>query len=341
MENPPKLTKPAGEKRLPKPYTAKNIVPCSRCGQPHNSKYGGRYCSSRCRYTPVVKAEKVVRLCKRCLKPVGKDSKGHCSSRCFHADNPKKIRPCAYCGADIGRKNKDRKYCSEDCRTKVRPKKEKMHKSIKVCSHCGVALIQRKRKFCSADCSNKKDKAKSQIISAAKREAFIEREKACECCGGIFHITFHTKGKKFCSSACSKRAHRRKRQSRPHERVRSNLSRRLWRILTDSGDKKQRSILAYLGCSSVEIAAHIEKQFINGMNWGNYGVFGWHIDHIIPCQRFNLAIEEHCLVCFNWRNLRPLWGVENSDRQHWMNVEDRLFLDPELYCMAMAIGIKM
>lgn len=345
MEKPPKLAKPVREKRPPKPYVAKNIVPCLRCGKPHNSKYGGRYCSSRCRYTPVVKPEKAVRTCKQCSKPIGRTSKGYCSSACFHLGSPKERRPCAYCGIPLIGKSRISKYCSAECFSKARPKKVLEKRPDKACAHCGTAPIPQKRKFCSTECGNKnayqKDRAKAQLISAIKKKAFVELQKTCGCCGGVIQITFHTQGKKFCSSACAKRSRRRRQQTKPHERTRSNLSRRLWRILHDSGDKKQRSILAYLGCSSVEISAHIEKQFVNGMNWSNYGVFGWHIDHIIPCHRFDLSIEEHCSVCFNWRNLRPLWGLENSNRQHWMNVEDRLFLDPELYRMAMAIEIKM
>gem|GEM_PF-4500409 len=35
-----------------------------------------------------------------------------------------------------------------------------------------------------------------------------------------------------------------------------------------------------LGCSFDEFKSHIEKQFLEGMSWGNRDK--WHIDHILP-----------------------------------------------------------
>ena len=45
------------------------------------------------------------------------------------------------------------------------------------------------------------------------------------------------------------------------------------------------------------------------MNWNNYGE--WHIDHIKPCSLFNLELEEEQLECFNYKNLQPLWAIDN------------------------------
>ena len=45
------------------------------------------------------------------------------------------------------------------------------------------------------------------------------------------------------------------------------------------------------------------------MSWENRDK--WHIDHIRPCESFDLLNKEQCLVAFNWRNLRPMWGADN------------------------------
>ncbi len=45
------------------------------------------------------------------------------------------------------------------------------------------------------------------------------------------------------------------------------------------------------------------------MNWENYGKFGWHIDHIIPCDSFDLTKEEEQRRCFHYSNLQPLWAT--------------------------------
>lgn len=72
-----------------------------------------------------------------------------------------------------------------------------------------------------------------------------------------------------------------------------------------------------------------------------YGVFGWHLDHIIPCERFDLTNEDHCRVCFNWRNIRPLWGEDNCNRQEMLTLDEVLGIDPQLIKMVEEIGVKL
>ena len=43
----------------------------------------------------------------------------------------------------------------------------------------------------------------------------------------------------------------------------------------------------------------------------------WHVDHIVPCSSFDLTSEKQQRICFNYKNLQPLWADENlrkSDR---------------------------
>lgn len=61
----------------------------------------------------------------------------------------------------------------------------------------------------------------------------------------------------------------------------------------------------------VELREQLESQMSPDMTWDNYGVFGWHIDHIVPCAAFDLSQESHIHLCFNRRNLRPLWFESN------------------------------
>lgn len=50
------------------------------------------------------------------------------------------------------------------------------------------------------------------------------------------------------------------------------------------------------------------------MNWENYGYYGWHVDHIQPCNTFDLTKPEELKQAFNYKNLRPLWWNENLSR---------------------------
>jgi hypothetical protein len=93
------------------------------------------------------------------------------------------------------------------------------------------------------------------------------------------------------------------------------LSHRL-RARISTAIKNQYSKKAFLsmdliGCTIDECIKHIEKQFKPGMSWSNYGLKGWHIDHIIPCSLFDLTIPDQQKKCFNYTNLQPLWAKEN------------------------------
>lgn len=66
-----------------------------------------------------------------------------------------------------------------------------------------------------------------------------------------------------------------------------------------------------LGCNWRTAREHIESLWEEGMTWENHGLYGWHIDHIIPCAAFDLTKEEEQKKCFHYTNLQPLWAKEN------------------------------
>ena len=58
-----------------------------------------------------------------------------------------------------------------------------------------------------------------------------------------------------------------------------------------------------------EFFAHIERLWLPGMTWANYGL--WHIDHIRPCASYNLLLLSHQRACFHYTNLQPMWAGDN------------------------------
>lgn len=58
---------------------------------------------------------------------------------------------------------------------------------------------------------------------------------------------------------------------------------------------------------------HLERQFVTGMSWKNFGR-GWQIDHIIPISLFSFDGIDCPEFKAAWAltNLRPLWAIENS-----------------------------
>ena len=66
-----------------------------------------------------------------------------------------------------------------------------------------------------------------------------------------------------------------------------------------------------LGCSILDFRNHLQSKFQIGMTWENYGRKGWHIDHIKPCDSFNLKEESEQRKCFHFSNMQPMWAIDN------------------------------
>jgi hypothetical protein len=64
-----------------------------------------------------------------------------------------------------------------------------------------------------------------------------------------------------------------------------------------------------LGYTALEFKAHMERQFVAGMNWLNHGE--WHVDHIIPLSSFNLLDESERKIANGLANLMPIWAKDN------------------------------
>ncbi len=100
-----------------------------------------------------------------------------------------------------------------------------------------------------------------------------------------------------------------RRKSDAGYRILCNLKYRISAALKNTG--RAESIKKIIGCTKDELKQHLESQFKDGMTWNNYGLYGWHVDHIIPCSAFDLTDPEQQKECFNYNNLQPLWAEEN------------------------------
>jgi hypothetical protein len=79
-----------------------------------------------------------------------------------------------------------------------------------------------------------------------------------------------------------------------------------------NGLSKSNKTLALVGCDSVLLKLHLERQFKKGMTWDNRNL--WHIDHIVPCASFDLTDPDQQKQCFHYTNLQPLWAKENLSK---------------------------
>lgn len=113
-----------------------------------------------------------------------------------------------------------------------------------------------------------------------------------------------------------------RRKTDPEFKIRSNLSRRINHALTNqfSGKKTQKAekTMELIGCTVPYLIRHLEKMFKKGMNWQNYGE--WEIDHITPVdwfvKNFDFKNAEVQKQCFNFKNLQPLWKLDNVKKSN-------------------------
>lgn len=78
--------------------------------------------------------------------------------------------------------------------------------------------------------------------------------------------------------------------------------------------KKSKKLEDIIGLSLDEYKKYIEKQFEDWMTWENWGLYTWHIDHIIPLS--SAKTEEEVYLLWHYRNLRPLSAQENLKKSN-------------------------
>lgn len=109
---------------------------------------------------------------------------------------------------------------------------------------------------------------------------------------------------------------RRRFMSKPINRIRCNLRRRLRDYLKSSGAN-----WSGFGCSSDELKSHLEAQFTKRMTWDNYGKY-WHVDHIRPVASFDISDAEQRAVN-HYTNLQPLEAKKNlAKSDNWDGQHD-------------------
>lgn len=67
-----------------------------------------------------------------------------------------------------------------------------------------------------------------------------------------------------------------------------------------------------LGIDIPSFKLYLESLFLTGMSWDNYGLHGWHIDHIIPLS--SAKTKEEFDLLSHYTNLQPLWAKDNFQK---------------------------
>jgi|TARA_E500000305_G_scaffold71373_1_gene57363 hypothetical protein len=101
----------------------------------------------------------------------------------------------------------------------------------------------------------------------------------------------------------------------PIFKLKGNLRGRLNGFLKIKNLRKTNKTFKMVGCTPEFLKKHLEKQFhrhpdyFHPMNWHNYTLHGWHIDHIIPLDSAKTPEDVEKLM--HYTNLQPMWATYN------------------------------
>jgi hypothetical protein len=98
-----------------------------------------------------------------------------------------------------------------------------------------------------------------------------------------------------------------------HNHMKRICSNMIWRAIKLGYVKKQKT-MHYFGCTTEELKAHLQSKFQPGMTWENHGPV-WEVDHIVPCDSFDLTDDYQVRLCNHYTNLQPLFKHLNR-RKH-------------------------
>ena len=113
-----------------------------------------------------------------------------------------------------------------------------------------------------------------------------------------------------------RKSHKLRMNKDPFYRAVCNIRKRTSRYIKQIGVKKDSSMYKMIGCTPDEFRKYLEDRFLEGMSWDNYGLYGWHVDHIRPCTSFDLSKREEQEKCFHYTNLQPLWAIDNIKKSN-------------------------
>jgi hypothetical protein len=179
------------------------------------------------------------------------------------------------------------------------------HVTVRKCVRCERDKISSRFRLADETCKRCRTKRRRKLLKAkhakdteAKRRYIatkVERNRA--------RLAAHPE---------KRRAYHAKRMAEDVQyRIAYLLRKRVKQVLR--GERKSAPTLALLGCSLADFRKHIESKFKRGMTWENWGT-KWHLDHIFPCDRFDLTRPEEQRRCFHWTNFQPLPAKVNCSK---------------------------
>lgn len=301
--------------------------PCSECGDSFLATH------NTCKY------------CKSCGQKVKKILQSKYQKE--HYASPFYLLKCCVCNSDISSHRRNKKYCNvcypkhlQQLKNSYGNKYYKIRSTTKMCATC-FTLITNKRSdamYCKK-CSVIQHRENTQTYREKYRKnhpAYAPKKKTliCNKCNKPFTY-FHTRAsiRIYCNS-CRKKL----RKTVCHNYFQNKFKAVEFKILRyqrtymflilkkyqQGKVHKAGSTNKLLGCSNEEFINHIKSNLKEGMTLENYG--RWHLDHIYPVSKFDLTKDEEQLKCFNYKNIMPMWAVDNLIKHNTLPINHQEIL---------------
>lgn len=187
------------------------------------------------------------------------------------------------------------------------------HKIIKVLKENGVNLGQSGRRFIGGKhVADKKWRDNNKDYTAKKNKNWYEKNKQHR--------------KEYLKEYREENIDRIREIKRNYEKTRkandpiykliNNFRTAIYQVLKENNVQKNGHYFEILKYSPDELINHLEKQFVDGMTWENYGL--WHVDHIKPISSFSINEigDDEFMGCWCLENLQPLWGTDNIKKSN-------------------------
>ncbi len=195
----------------------------------------------------------------------------------------------------------------------------------KKCSACDKVLTLdncvKNRPICkecyNAKTNNYKKNNKEKVLQSHKEYHQANKEKIAKYYKGHYKDNKDTYLKNNQKWRSENREHIRKKENErfrqnPTLRLKRSCRVRIWDALKGKYRKTHHSI-EYVDCDVEFLKKWLEYNFEDGMTFDNYGPY-WHVDHVIPCAKFDLTDPNEIAHCFHWVNLKPMKGSENMSK---------------------------
>lgn len=111
-----------------------------------------------------------------------------------------------------------------------------------------------------------------------------------------------------------KQRYHQKYKNTPRYKINKRMGGQIWASLKEM--KKHRSWESLVNYTKEDLIEHLESLFTEGMTWEIFTTGQIHIEHILPKELFEFKDEKDILFQYCWelKNLRPMWGSDNSSK---------------------------